>query len=77
MKTPNLTQALTAIEDLVGDDFAEEIMMEHANGRLRGRSKEMAWRLRKIYRIAHGFNRKHSCYHVHGEWRKIPERVEP
>ena len=68
-----MKKVLGAIEMLAGDDFCCDLQWELANKRLRGRNKEMAERLSKIYRIAHAFNRSHECYSVHKNWRKLVE----
>lgn len=70
---PTLEEILTAIEQYCGDEFCEELEMRDFNGKLSGDLKEARKRLGEIYKIAHGFNASHSCYHVHGPWRRLEE----
>lgn len=62
-----LIDALAAIEDSMGEDFMTELGMSK---RLRGRLKNANSILSKIYRISHGWNPNHSCFHAHTEWRE-------
>ncbi len=67
--------AIRAIESLVDDDFMEDIAMRESV--LRGRNREMARRLRMIYRFSHSVNIDHPCYRVHTDWRRqTRERAE-
>ena len=66
-----MNEVLAAIEALVADDQAELWSMEAGAKRLRGRAKLMQQRLDDVYRLAHGFNTDHSCYHVHEDWRVL------
>ena len=64
-----LILALEAIENLVNDDFVQDMEMALYEKKLKGDAKEMAERLNKIYRISHSYNPNHSCYNVHNNWR--------
>lgn len=63
----NLLDVLAAIEQICGDDFCEEL---HCDTRkLSGRIAVASDKLSIIYRLAHSFNTRHSCYSVHDSWR--------
>jgi len=61
---------LQAIENLVDDDFCEDIayVLAVRPDSMSEREREMAQRLLHIYRIAHSHN-SHSCYTSHEDWR--------
>lgn len=64
--------ALTAIDVICGDDFCEDMNCRDALGHEFDGQPDLQTaiqKLVKIYRIAHGFVRSHSCYHAHGAWR--------
>ena len=64
---------LEKIESIVGDDASEEMEMKALFcGRVTKKDyKEAVEKLMLIYCIVHGHNKKHSCYHVHADWRKL------
>lgn len=66
----NLLDVLDAIEAIVGDDACCEWAMENALRKFRGRPSDMLAKLTEVYKLAHGFNTRHSCHHVHTDWRK-------
>lgn len=62
------------IDHLTGDDFCEEFSMELA---LTEREKVARKKLSMIYRLAHGYNERNKCYHVHEDWRALLLESEP
>jgi hypothetical protein len=66
-----LLDALSAVEDAVGDDFCEEMDWEAANGELSGNAKTMQEKLSLAYRICHSWNTRHCCFYIHKNWRKL------
>lgn len=68
--------ALSAIEDIVGDDSCALWEHDAADGTLQG-AKDMQEKICNVYRIAHGFNTLHSCHHVHGDWRAEVTKAPP
>ena len=66
----NIFTALQRIEDIVSDDFSHDAEFNLVMGRLTEKEKVFAEKLGKIYMIVHALNPNHSCYSVHGDWRK-------
>ena len=68
--TKNILAALEAIEEIVSDDFCETAELELFKKRVKDKNLKVAYeKLGKIYKIAHSFNPKHSCYNYHKDWR--------
>jgi hypothetical protein len=67
----NLRRALAAIEDIVSDDFCEELSLMAAEGKLKGDILLAQEKISLIYRIAHSWNPAHPCHKVHNDWRKL------
>jgi hypothetical protein len=63
---------IDTIDRLLTNDLCEEMDMLLAfhPEELNEREKAMAELLATLYRVAHGRNRKNSCYHAHDSWRK-------
>ena len=64
--------AIAVIEDIVSDDWAEDISCKSV---FRGRVTKKDYRiaadkLGDIYMILHGINKEHGCYQFHSEWRQ-------
>lgn len=66
----NLTDVLEAIESMAGDDFCADLEMRCAFGKESQFVRTVERKFAEIYRLAHSFNKRHSCYCVHGEWRR-------
>ena len=67
-----ILELLEAVESIVADDACEEwdcIEALHPN-ELTDREKQMHEKLSAVYRLIHGSNPNHICYHVHEDWRK-------
>jgi len=64
---------IAAIDSLASDDFCADLDMVMAfhPEQLTEREKTASGKLSVIYRLAHSFNRSHSCYHVHDDWRTL------
>ena len=62
---------LQMIEDSLGDvGFEADYDLNVHPEALTKKEKQMAEVLMRVYKIAHGFNQKHSCYGSHEEWRE-------
>lgn len=74
MESPRVLQA---IEDLVADDFCEEMSMRAADGEVfSSEERVMLDKLNRIYRLAHSWNPTHECFPVHSDWRAELGAVE-
>lgn len=70
--------ALDAIERIVGDDFCEDLEMRAClpdQPELPADLRTAQEKLGIVYQIAHSESPRHSCHHVHTEWRKVKERI--
>lgn len=76
-----MTELLTAIEHQCGDEFCEDLDCTIAFGEEPGmdpRLIEAQKRLSRIYILAHGHNKSHTCYRVHDDWRReLHEETHP
>jgi hypothetical protein len=73
----NLMKVIAAIEDVVGDDFCEELSIDLGFDSITEvRLKEAAEKLGEVYRLSHAFNTAHSCYSAHKSWRKIRRKAQ-
>lgn len=62
-------EVLEAIEDIVSDDFMEDMEYKIKMGRCRDKDEEIAiHKLLEVYRIAHGSNPNHICHDSHLSW---------
>ena len=61
MRAPDLLDVLAAIESIVSDTPTEF-------------EKSMQGKISAVYRLAHSFNPRHCCHHVHDVWRKELEK---
>ncbi len=69
-------ELLLIIERIAGDDFFADLEFRMA-AKPSKESDDMhivAEKVSLIYRLAHSAVKKHSCYHVHEDWRKLAER---
>jgi hypothetical protein len=80
MRAPDLTtdlfDVLAAIESIVGDEFCEELDCDVLlpNRTPTEFEKSVQGKLSAVYRLAHSFNPRHCCHHVHDVWRKELEK---
>ena len=64
---------IDAIDRIVSDEFCETLDIRAAfkPETMTETEKICHEKLSLAYRIAHSFNRSHSCYRVHGAWREL------
>ena len=61
------------LELIVADDASVEMEMKAAfSGRITKRDyREAVNKVMRVYQVVHSHNPKHSCYNVHGDWRRL------
>lgn len=71
MRKQRLMDVLDVINRLAGDDFCEVLDCEAAFSpdELTDKEKICHEKLSEIYKLAHAFSDRHTCYHVHAGWR--------
>lgn len=67
-----LEEVVDRIDELTGDDLCHELECEAylPGGKLTEREKLCQEKLSAIYRLAHGWNIRNSCFRVHQDWRE-------
>ena len=72
-------KALRVIEVLVSDDLSETLTYSAAMKRPITLTEEdkkiLVGKLSTIYKITHSVNENHSCFGVHGDWRRAITRM--
>ncbi len=70
---PSQDDILTAIEEIVGSDFAfdAECDLHMRPETMTDKEITYAKMLGDVYLLAHGYNRSNICYGSHEDWRKL------
>ena len=77
-RASDLLDVLAAIESIVGDEFCAELDCDVLlpNRTPTEFEKSVQGKLSAVYRLAHSFNPRHCCHHVHDVWRKELEKYK-
>lgn len=78
MKKKELKELLAAIEWLLSSDELDTIelnLMINEEPITQDQAKYMYKLLSRLYRIFHSIDESHSCYYVHGDWRKEAQEL--
>lgn len=65
-------QVMDAIERIVGDEFCHdaECRLAFHPEEIPENERVAIRKLLDVYAVVHAYNRRHSCYHVHDDWRR-------
>ena len=72
-----LEEVIDIIEEIVGDEFCEALGMDAQTGHLSACETVCHGKLSDIYRLAHAWNPRNSCFPVHTDWREQSIKKNP